>query len=272
MRRKRLVTGISTFGLALLASFEIARGYLETLGLKEEAAVRIEVGSAVVLVIAIQALIFHLSSAQAEEYTGAFDSQTERLRMISEAVGGVDARLDRMQAVVGRLDVLSREEVYTELVHAAEKAEARVYNTYLGITPPNETSPVEKRDYFRDLAQLARRKDNVEFRRVVLMTSANAPWIRKLVTEYEGLANVSMAIYCKPHSALLPLSLQFFDADKVFIMHAKRPPWQPRDIVIADPTVVTLLDDYYEELWALSHVVLDSGRTDHEKLNSALHS
>jgi hypothetical protein len=250
MTRSRAVLLVTVAGVVLLVVLEASKeaiGHL--LHLDDGSVVRAEVGGVLLLVLLIINLMFHLSAAQAEE---SVDQVTSQLSLLRSG---------------GRLSVLTSTELYRELVEAASVARHRVYNTYLGHAPPPASNLPEKADYFKVLAKLARRRKGVSFRRIVLLTEATAKWIAGLMDEYAGMRNVSLAVYRKGDGLLPPLSIQLFDDNKVFVVHAAaRPPGQPRDIMITDPVVVSLLDDYYKEVWELSEVVLDSGSADGAKL------
>lgn len=245
--KRRALTIVTLIGVVLIVSLEFAKGILsELFSLSHELLLRIEIGSIVLLILIVLNLLFHFSAAQAEE-----------------AVGEVTSQLSLLRATGGRLAVLSSSELYKELVQAANSSRHRIYSSYLGPIPPSASNLLEKHEYFKMVTKLSRKKRGVLFRRIILLTKANYEWINSLMKEYTGQSNVSLAVYVTQAGTVRPLSVQLFDDAKAFIIHAAvRPPGQPRDIELSDPIVVSLLDDYYDELWANSHVILDSGRPD----------
>jgi hypothetical protein len=245
MKRARAITTVTVVGVASLVLLELLKGWLaKQFGLHEEVLVRIEVGGVTLLILIVINLVFHLSTAQAEE-----------------TVAEIAAQISSMRGSEGHSAALSSSTLYRELVTAAEGAQHRVYSAYLGTDPPAESNLPEKQKYFEALRRLAKKKRRTAFRRIVLLTGANMPWIDRLTREYEGYANVSIAIYRHPEGAALPLSIQLFDDARLFMVHAAaRPPGQPRDIMINDRVIVSILNDYYEYLWRVSELVLESGR------------
>lgn len=83
------------------------------------------------------------------------------------------------------------------------------------------------------------------------------------------MRNVSLAVYEQKGGAVEPLSVQIFDESRVFIMHAaERPSGEPRDISIEDRITVLLLDDYYENIWKASTLLVDAGIISAERLRT----
>lgn len=255
MKRHHALTLVTVVGVVVLVVLESSKEHVANLlHLGEGAMPRVEIGGVVFIFLLVLNLVFHLSSAQAEE-----------------SVSQVSAQLSSLRASTGRLSVLTNTELYLELVQAANEVRHRVYNTYLGEIPPPGSNLSEKQDYFKMLTKMAKKKKNITFRRIALLTKANADWVQKLAAEYEGLSNMSLAVFRRPSGSPQPLSLQLFDNSKVFIVHAAaRPPGQPRDILVTDPIVVSLLDDYYDDLWALSEVVVAEGRVHEIKLRDLI--
>ena len=225
--------------------FEVIKGYFaERFAWNEALVIRIEVGSVLALILLVLNLLFHFSAAQADEMSGTLNDTLVSFRSAS-----------------GSLSVVTNAQLYAELSHASRASRHRIYTMYLGMVPPADSSLPEKLDYFAEILKLPKQKRQVVFRRIVLFSDSNRPWIREMARQYAGLANVSLAVYRRPEHAAQPLSIQLFDQERVFIVRAgARPPGQPRDIIVNDSIVVSLFDDYYSELWNQADVIVDSGR------------
>lgn len=251
--RSKTLTIVTVVGVVGIVGIEFAKGHLVTsMGLSEHAVEKIEFGSIILLMLLVLNLVFHFSSATAEE-----------------VVEQVDARLNSQRPEGGQLTMLSSSALYRELVGAVESARHRVCNTYLGSIPPDVSNLPEKQAYFRNLLRDAKKKKTVEFRRIVMLSEANRAWVKQLIKDYSGLTNVSIAVYRGAPENLTSLSVQVIDNNALFIIHAAaRPPGQLRDMMIKDKAAVAIFSDYYESLWKLCDVALEKGKVNSDLVNS----
>lgn len=243
--REKHITTITVIGVLLIVLLEFFKGQLvHSLSMSEEIVVRIEIGAIFLLLLIVINLVFHFTAAQTEE-----------------TVFNIKAILDNIPFTSGGVVVLNSSQLYLHLIHSTRAAKHRVYNTYFGHIPPEQSNLPAKGDYFEAMTKIAKTKSSLEFRRIVLLTEANKEWIREMVNEFENHKNISIRVYQSPDNRIRPLSIQLYDDQEAYLIHlVDRPPGQPRDIVIKESVAVSILNQYYEDFWNASNPVLDCGK------------
>jgi len=105
----------------------------------------------------------------------------------------------------------------------------------------------------------------VIFRRLIRDTPANRRWVAALARDFRDLPNSSLAlIEDRPpaEATSLALSVQVADGDEGWLVaiqsHERESSF--RDIRVTDRELVGVLEMYFNRLWSIADVVLDSGR------------
>lgn len=159
-----------------------------------------------------------------------------------------------------RVRTLSSHDMYAELLRYMQGAKDRFYTCYFGDHPPNN-SPKIKRTYHNSVIPTTKKNSDLIFRRIVLLTDENLPWILALADKCTNVSNASLSVYCSEDGTSLPLSVQLVDQEVAVLVHpSRKSPGAARDIVLLDRTAVHLLDGYYERIWQASRPVITQGK------------
>jgi hypothetical protein len=248
VKKTTLVMAITVVGVGGLVLIERMPESLPGIGKG-----RLEIGVLTLTVLLVMNLVFHFSAIQAEamlHHMRSFEQELSRSRDI-------------------RMTVLTEADKYRQMLRAAESAQHRFYVCYFRESPPGKIPP-EKEAYYKRIRKISKAKPHVAFRRIVLFTPANFPWILRLIEEHRGQVNQSLAVYFSQLDSLRPLSVQLVDSSQATIANPDvKAPGQDRDIAIWAPELVPLLDNYYENVWRASRVVVQDGKVD-ERLVSSL--
>jgi hypothetical protein len=101
----------------------------------------------------------------------------------------------------------------------------------------------------------------MSFKRIVLLTDKNLPWIISLANRCVNVRNASLSVYCPIDGTSLPLSVQLVDQmEAILVNPSTKPPGADRDIVLLDRIAVHLLDGYYDRIWQASKPIVVQGQ------------
>jgi hypothetical protein len=244
---------ITILGVSLLVGTELLSSKLESsFGLSDEVVTKIEIAILAFFVLLVANLVFHFSALQTEKVVTHFETSVDALR----------------GSLAPHVTLLNDSQLYRELGAAATDARSRVYNCYFGLVPPSQSVKKDKLKYFERINKLVQQKPRVEFRRIILLTEENLSWAQELVDELGGEANFNLAVYGAGEGTPGLLSVQLYDDERVFLIHAGiKPSEQPRDILVSEPQVALLFDDYFESLWRASTVVIHLGQANDQAVS-----
>lgn len=156
-------------------------------------------------------------------------------------------------------------EFYDEFLSAAKSATSIVRIAYLSPTPPLRAAPRDREKYYSEIADLVRRRENVQFFRLIRRSDANLEWIVSFIRDFDGVSNMSVALIddapeAKPSS--IGLSVQIVDDKQSWLValdgHERRGRY--RDIAVDNPLFADGMTKYYERLWDLGAEILRNGQ------------
>jgi hypothetical protein len=159
---------------------------------------------------------------------------------------------------------LKENEFYKDFLGSCVKANHYVSICYFAPQPPENGGSTERLNYYREMIKIMRNNPTTQFRRIIRDTPANRIWTRKLVSELLTPTNCTIAMLSDRNedvSMPLALSVQIVDGTMAWLVavseHAGAPVY--RDVAIENPTVVEVLNKYFDRLWGLSRVVFQPG-------------
>jgi hypothetical protein len=153
-------------------------------------------------------------------------------------------------------------------------AQNNVDVTHLGRRPPHNRSGEPEQVYFDGLKRLYK-KSKAQIRRVERLTAEKKPWIKKLVDEFKGVQNVSLAVYRDGMDSEMPAAISVCRVDEryawIVALVEHESTGKYRDLLLTHPDVVNLVKRYFQErLWERGVVVLDHGEVKSDLLNQVL--
>ena len=158
-------------------------------------------------------------------------------------------------------------EFYQHFQAAAEQAEHSVRIAYLAPYPPSDVEYKERKRYYDAILSLMKRRDQVNFKRLVRSSPKNDAWLASLVRETSGTpADVDLAVLTRdlePEVELpLALSVQVIDKDKVWVVATASHETQNefRDVFVQNNDFAAAMTEYYDRVWSVSQRLLDRGR------------
>ncbi|KAB2967329.1 hypothetical protein [Zoogloea sp.] len=155
-------------------------------------------------------------------------------------------------------------EFYAIWPEQVRRATNNVDITHLGLLPPRvKNSPAES-DYFSDLKKIYK-SSRATIRRVERYSSGKKDWINKLAKEFEGVANVSLAVYQDPFDTPMPAAMSVCRIDDryawLIAVAEHESTGNVRDLMLTGKESVDLVRRYFQErLWSNGIVVLDRGK------------
>jgi hypothetical protein len=177
----------------------------------------------------------------------------DKIKNISNAYNQLGQSVDHLVKASGSREnyiyAISREDLYKRMKEFAQNSEKRMNLMYMGSRPPTEYGSFSsKAEYIQSLAEKISSND-IHIRRIILYSSANKSWIKKLSKTYID-KNVSLYIINEGgvniHSA--QVSVQLFDNSKVILMNfdSSDISMGARDIVIDSIELNRIFESYYE--------------------------
>jgi hypothetical protein len=157
-------------------------------------------------------------------------------------------------------------EFYQHFQAAAEQAEHSVRIAYFAPYPPGDVEFKERKRYYDAILSLMKRRDQVNFKRLVRSSPKNDAWLATLVRELQGRPNVDLAVLTRdlePEVELpLALSVQVIDKDKVWVVATASHETQNefRDVFVRNNDFAAAMTEYYDRVWSVSQRLLDRGR------------
>ncbi len=163
-----------------------------------------------------------------------------------------------------RIELISSSSFYTEFLDAAAHATTHVKISYLSPSPPDEEVGTERRDYYKEIAKLPKKKPNCSFMRIVREPNDDALglWIASHIVELAKANNTYLAMLPEiEHAFSLALAVQVVDTRTWLVAikgHEQRGEY--RDARIENSDFARAMIDYYERLWDLSTVLVEAGK------------
>ncbi len=146
-----------------------------------------------------------------------------------------------------------------------KRAQNTVDVAYLSPRPPNATSGAEG-EYFSALSHVYK-SSTAHVRRVERLTEAKVDWIHSLVSQFNGIQNISLAIYRDPlesdHEMPAPLTVCRVDDRYAWLVAIAehQSTGRFRDVLLTGRDVVDLISKYFQErLWDRSTVIIERGK------------
>jgi len=172
--------------------------------------------------------------------------------------------INRLSETVPRVSVIYEDQFYSEFQNAIGKASKAVALSHLDIKPPQQLPGTPAKTYYDNLRRIVRQNPGVRFKRVERIAPEKLAWIEKLVEDFKGYKNFSLACLEIPYvEAKTPyVSVQLIDDSATYICAVARhySPYTPRDILINDASANSLWRTYFEEsLWEAAIKVIEDG-------------
>jgi hypothetical protein len=154
-------------------------------------------------------------------------------------------------------------EFYAIWPEQVKRASDTVDVTHLSPWPPRLLHGQAEGDLFSDLKRLYRTA-TAQVRRVERLTEAKRAWIGNLVRHFEGLPNVSLAIYRDPVGAEMPSAMSICRVDNhyawLIAIAEHESTGAYRDVLLTGAETVDLLRRYFQDrIWQRSTVIVNRG-------------
>lgn len=153
-----------------------------------------------------------------------------------------------------------------------KNAKNRVYVTYFNNQNPREDNDPDIRRYYEEIEDIVRKKNDVQFIRIVRGIPQVEDWIDYLVETHEGRENYSLACTMdeEPDDDLkshVPVQL-IDDEITYFVAVGEQDEYSdPRDMFIRSEEVNTQWERYYDRLWKESLELISRGEVDEDNLD-----
>lgn len=180
--------------------------------------------------------------------------------------GGLEPLREMMESPP-RIESIRESEFYDRFKPAVESARLRVEISYFDNTSPFDSADEAKIAYYEGIEEIIRKKEKVEFRRIIRALPGTKEWIERMVENLKGSKNFSLACVLdqNPESESLPhVSVQLIDSDLTFLVAVgeQREEQDPRDMFVRSEEFRRLWGRYFQRLWAESRVVVKRGVLD----------
>lgn len=159
-------------------------------------------------------------------------------------------------------------EFYALWPEQVRRAMNNVDITHLGLLPPRIKNSPSESEYFSDLRRIYK-STRATIRRIERYSNDKKEWINKLAKEFEGVANVSLAVYQDPFDTSMPAAMSVCRIDDryawLIAVAEHESTGNFRDLMLTGKDSVDLVRRYFQDrLWSRGIVVLDRGKLCHD--------
>ena len=144
------------------------------------------------------------------------------------------------------------------------RAQDTVDVAYLSPRPPPTVGSGAQEQYFGAIHKIYK-ASNAHVRRVERLSSEKRDWLRRLVRDFTGLHNVSLAVYRDQIDAELPAPISVCRSDDQYAwlvaLAEHESTGKYRDVLLTGSDVVGLIRTYFQNrLWLRSTVIINRGQ------------
>lgn len=155
-------------------------------------------------------------------------------------------------------------EFYALWPEQVRRATNNVDITNLGLLPPRTKNSPAESEYFSDLRKIYK-STMATIRRVERYSNEKKEWINQLAKNFEGISNISLAVYKDPFDTTMPAAMSVCRIDDrcawLIAVAEHESTGSVRDLMLTGKDSVDLIRRYFQErLWSRSILILDRGK------------
>ncbi len=166
---------------------------------------------------------------------------------------------------------IAEAEFYDRFSEALRAAKTRVRLSYMSNRSPLQSRNPVMKDYYERLPSEIRKRQSVEFKRLMRAAPGVGDWLEQMVRELKDAANFSLACIpgTDPKVENVPIvAVQCVDEDEVFFVAVgeQQESRDPRDLYVESEEFNRIWTQYYDRLWNAALLVIDRGRINDSNL------